>query len=279
MKLSFPVTSELLTLDFSTYKSFESALRREHDLSILQYRAMSLIHQGGDVAESRMIDELDANASQLSQNLSKLLRLDYVSWAPAAGSAKSWALTKLGRTALEDADITVIRTYNQYFVKLNADLEQNVLPGLRMTSQSQGFIRVKDERYFDEQAFFESVLSAVQTATESLQQFDLSPVQFRILFELLQHGPAVKAHLAKRLMLTRSTVNWAYEALSERGFAHAAAGGLGRAIPIALTEPGRVTAQRAAEHIDRTWCGMRVWSPEEKRHYQQVADYFVEAFM
>lgn len=279
MKLSFPVTCELLTLDFSTYKSFESALRRQHDLSILQYRAMSLIHQRGGIAESRMIEALDANASQLSQNLSKLLRRDYVSWMPAAGSARSWSITKLGRAALEEADITVIRIYNQYFVKLSSDLEQSVIPGLRMTSQSQGIIRVKDGGYFDEQAFFESVLSAVQTVTESLQQFDLSPVQFRILFELLQHGPTVKAHLAKSLMLARSTVNWACDTLVERNFVHFVAGASGRAVPVLLTESGRAMVQRAAEYVDRTWCSMRVWSSEEKRYYQQVAEFFVESFM
>ena len=147
-----------------------------------------------------------------------------------------------------------------------------------MTSLSQGIIRVKDGNYFDEQAFFETILAIVQTVIEYAKPFDLSPVQFRILFMLLDDGPALKAHLAKKLILTRSTVNWACDALAERGYLCVVVGVSGKAIPVALTDRGRTVTEQAAERIDRAWCEMRVWSPEEKQYNQQVGEYFVKSF-
>ena len=105
-----------------------------------------------------------------------------------------------------------------------------------MTSLSRGTIRVKDGGYFDEQAFFETILAIVQTSIEHAKSFDLSPVQLRILFKLLDEGPALKAHLAKKLMLTRSTVNWACEALAERSLLCVVSGASSKAAPVTLTE-------------------------------------------
>jgi DNA-binding MarR family transcriptional regulator len=278
MNLSYPVSTELLTLNFATYKTLESELRRQHDLSILQYRAMSLMQQGRIVDESRLIERLDANASQLSQNLSSLAKRDYASWEPNKGSTRSWMLTRPGMVVLDDADVTVIQVYERYFTKLDSATEQNVLPTLRMTSQTQGTARLKDGNYFDEQSYFESILSIVHATIKSLQSFDLSPVQFRIMFELLQHGPAVKAHLAAKLVLARSTVNWACETLAERGLVRTAGDVSAKSRPVVLTQAGRAETQRAAQGVDQAWCDVRVWTSAEKLGSQKVAEYFVETF-
>ncbi len=79
-------------------------------------------------------------------------------------------------------------------------------------------------------------------------------------------------------MLTRSTVNWACEALAERSLLCVVSGASGKAAPVTLTEQGRNVTERAAERIDRAWCDMRVWSPEEKLYNQQVGEYFVNSF-
>ena len=278
MNLSFPVSTELLTLNFATYKTLESELRRQHDLSILQYRAMSLMQQSSIIEESLLIERLDANASQLSQNLTALAKRDCVSWEPVKGSARSWMLTRHGKAVLDDVDITVIQIYERYFSKLDNVIEQSVLTGLRMASQTRRAIRLKDDDYFDEQSYFENVLSIVHTTTKSLQTYHLSPVQFRIMFELLMHGPAVKAHLAKTLVLKRSTISWACETLVERGLVQAAADTSAKSCPVALTQTGRNEAQNAAQSVDEAWCDVRVWTPTEKRGCQKVAEYFVETF-
>ena len=278
MRLLYPISTELLTLDFVTHKALERELRQQQGMSILQYRAMSWMQQNRLIEESRLVEELNANASQLSQDLGKLTEREFVSWERSTGSARSWALTRLGKAALDDADITLTQVYERFFSELDDALEENVRSGLRLTSQSQGIIRVRGEGYFDEHSFFESVLSIVQTVTKSLHPFGLSPVQFRILFELRVRGPVARAQLAKALILTRSTVSWGCETLAERGLVRVATGSSAKSLPVTLTSEGRVEAERAAECVDRAWCEMRVWSPDERLYYQQAAEYFARSF-
>ncbi len=279
MKLSFPITPELLTLAFATCQRLESELRLQSDLSLLQFRAMALMQQNESIAESRLIDELGTSASQLSQNLGNLTKRNIAASKSISGSAKSWALTLSGQSALDEADIVLIEVYNEFFSRLDDDVEEGVRAGLRLTSQSHGIIRVKDGRFFDEQAYFESVLPVVQIVINNTQLVGLSPAQFRVLFELVVGGPALKAHLASKLLLTRSTIGWACKTLEEGGFVYESRRAPGKADPVVLTKAGRVLAERAVMSIDRACCDMRVWSPDEKLLYQQVAEYFVESFV
>lgn len=278
MKLRYPITSELLTLDCAMFQNFERELRRQHELSILQYRSMSLMQQSESVEEACLIRDYEANASQLSKDLGELSKRGIVSWKSAGGSFKTWSLTEAGEAFLESVDNTVIQVYDRYFSGLEYGMEESAMPGLVMINQSRGIVRIKGERFFDEHTFFESILPFVHIVTKSSHILGLSPTQFRVLFELLEYGPALKAHLANRLMLSRSTVNWTCETLEGLGLVRVIAGKTGRVRPVLLTDTGRVTAENLAEVVDLEYCDLRVWSPEEKRTYQHVAEYFVKTF-
>lgn len=162
MRLVYPITPELITLVCATCQGFEKALRRECDLSILQYRALSHLRQNGSCGETPLASALKANMSLLSRNLGELARRGCIDSEYIPKSGKSWSIAREGMHVLDEADIVLIGVYDSFFSGLDSQLHKSVKAGLRLTSQSQGHVRIKDGRFFDELAYFESVLAVEQ---------------------------------------------------------------------------------------------------------------------
>ena len=277
LKLRYPISSELFTFVHALNRTIELALRRECNLSVVQYRALSCMRQAGELEEAAMERVLGISASQLSQALGKLAKRRYAVSRTHNGPAKIWKLTAKGNHAIEDADIVLVEACDQVFGPLGAELGNAIRAGSMLTNQRHGVVRIENGQFFAEHACFEAFLQAERFTEDSTQDFGLTQTEFRIMFELYLSGPTAKSALARKLVMAPSVVSDACRALASRGFIASVERAVDKRVHIVtLTEPGRQLTERCAVHVDdRGFEDLRPSSADERALYQRMADIFV----
>ena len=273
MELRYPISTELFTFVHELNRTIELALRREHNLSVVQYRALSCMRQAGELEESAIVRILAIGSSQLSQALGGLASQDCVESRTHGGPAKLWKLTETGDRLTEDADATLVDACNQVFGPLGSELGRAIRSGSMLTNQRHGVVRIENGRFFEEHACFEAFLQAERFTKESTKSFGLTQTEFRILFLLYCDGPTSKSKLAHRLILAPSVISDACRALEKRALiAKSKQTGDKRVHTVTLTEHGRNLTEQAAVHVDtRAFEDLRPSSSEERVLYQRMA--------
>lgn len=277
MELRYPLTSELMTFVHTLNRTIERALRRECNLSVVQYRAISCIRQAGEIEEAAMQRVMATSASQLSQGLGGLTAGGLVKSRRYRGPTKLWQLTPAGNRAIENADMVLIEACNQVFGPLGPELGGAIRAGSMLTNQRHGVVRIEGGRFFEEHACFEAFLQAERFTKESTKSFGLTETEFRILFELYCEGPASKTTLSHSLLLAPSVISGAGHTLEERGLVARSGHASDRRMhTIALTERGRQLTEQAAVCVDnRAFEDLRPSSTDERALYQRMADIVV----
>lgn len=277
MELLYPLSSELMTFVHLLNHTIEVDLRRECSLNVVQYRTMSCLKQAGEIEEARVAQVLAVSASQLSQALGALAKLDYVRSRTYRGPTKLIRLSDRGMRAIANADLVLIGACDAVFGPLGRELGEAIKAGSMLTNQRHGIVRIENGAFFQEHACFEAFLEAERITRKAIDDFGLTYTQFRIMFELLVKGPLAKSHLSKELMLTPSVVSDTCRKLAERELivdTHAREDK--RVHTIALTETGRDLAEKTAVHVDRrNFEDLRPSSDGERSLYQQMADIII----
>lgn len=278
MKLRYPLTSELMTFVHTLNRTIERMLRRECDLSVVQYRALSCMRQAGELEEAAMQRVMATSASQLSQGLGGLAACGFAQSRRYRGPTKLWRLTPAGNRAIENADAVLIEACDDVFGPLGPELGGAIRAGSMLTNQRHGVVRIEGGRFFEEHACFEAFLQAERFTKESTQAFGLSETEFRILFELLVGGPVSKSALSKRLKLSPSIITDACKQLESRSLVKAIRNAADKRVHVmALTEQARALTEEVAEFVDaRAFEDLRPTSVEERELYQRMADILVE---
>ncbi|MBO7702650.1 MAG: MarR family transcriptional regulator [Eggerthellaceae bacterium] len=274
MELRYPISTELFTFVHQLNRTVEQALRREHGLSVVQYRAISCLRQAGEMREADIVRILAAKPSHLSRALGGLAARGCVESRTHGGPAKLWKLTDAGHRLIEGADAVVIEACNQVFGPLGAELGRAIRSGSMLTNQRHGVIRIENGRFFEEHACFEAFLQSERITKESTKAFDLTENEFRILYLLYCDGPTSKSALAQSLLLALSVVSDACRSLEGRALiAKSGSANDKRVHTMALTEHGRKLTEQAAVHVDtRAYEDLRPSSTEERALYQRMAD-------
>ena len=273
-KLLYPLTTELMTFVYLLNHTVERSLRRECDMSVVQYRTLSCLKQQNELSEAKIASILATSASQLSQGLSVLAGKNYIRSRTNQGPAKTIALTKTGKRALDNADLVLAEAVNAVFGPLGEELGGAIRSGSMLTNQRHGIVRVEEGSFFEEHACFEAFLEAERISKKATQDYGLTYTQFRILFEMLCAGPMSQSYLAKRLQLSPSVISDACVKLHERGLiADTHAANDKRIRIFSLTESGRDLAEVSAIHVDRRcFEDIRPSSDAERTLYQRMAD-------
>lgn len=277
MKLLYPVSTELFTFVHMLNRTIEKALRRECDLSVVQYRALSCMKQAGEIEESRMARALNTSASQLSQALGVLAEKNYILTRTYHGPTKLIRLSDKGSRLLGNADLVLIEACNEVFGPLGSELGSAIRAGSMLTNQRHGIVRIENGRFFEEHACFEAFLEAEHITKKASHDFGLTQTELRIMFELLCSGPTSKSKLAKKLILAPAVISDACRSLTDRDLLTSVrANNDKRVHTMALTESGRDLIEKAAEHVDhRNFEDLRPSSDGERSLYQQMADIVV----
>lgn len=277
MELKYPISSDLLTFVHTLNRTIECSLRDECGLSIVQYRALSCLHQAGEFGESRMSFVLSVSPSHLSQALRAIAAREYALSRTAQGPSKLWWLTAKGERAVANADLSLVDACNRVFGPLGPELGSAIRAGSMLTNQRHGLVRIENGRFFEEHACFEAFLMAERITKESTKAHELTETEFRILFELHVGGPSAKSALSRKLLLAPSVISDACRALAARSLITQAEGTADRRVHVmALTEAGRMLVEAAAEHVDRrSMEDLRPSSEEERALYQRMANIVV----
>ncbi len=278
MKLRYPITSELFTFVHGLNRAVEMALRRECDLSVVQYRALSCMRQAGELEEGNIAHILAVGASQLSQALGPLAESGYVKSRTYRGPTKLWSLAAKGDRKIEAADDVLVDACVQVFGPLGPDLGAAIRTGSMLTNQRHGVVRIEGGRFFEEHACFEAFLQAERFTKESTESFGLTETEFRILFELFCKGPSSKSAIARSLVLAPSVVTDACRSLGNRALVEQSRMPSDKRMHmLALTEQGRKLTEQAAIHVDdRAFEDLRPSSVDERALYQQMAELYVQ---
>lgn len=274
MELLYPISTELFTFVHALNREVEVSLRRECDLSVVQYRVLSCLMQEHDMDEHDLIEVLCVSPSQLSQGLSEIAAHNYIAGNAIGGPSKHWELTDVGRQAVRNADLVLIEACNRIFEPLGPDLGSAIRAGSMLTNQRHGIVRTESGSFFPENACFEAFLEAERITKQSAHKYGFTETEFRILFELLCSGPTSKSQLSKTMKLARSTVTDVCRKLEgDELICKASSLGNKKTHVMALTEQGRMKTEEAAVYVDRRAMGdIRPSSDEERALYQKMAN-------
>lgn len=277
MELLYPLSSELITFVHLLNRTVETSLRRECDLSVVQYRTLSCLKQAGELEEARVARALNVSASLLSQALKPLVAEKSVLSRTYRGPTKLIRLGDHGFRILSDADLVLIEACNEVFGPLGPELGGVIRAGSMLTNQRHGIVRIENGSFFEEHACFEAFLEAERVTRGATGDFGLTHTEFRILFELYCKGPLSKSELSKSLLLAPSVISETCRKLMDRDFITDAQKGSDKRVrAIALTAQGRTLTEAAAEHVDhRNFEDLRPSSDGERSLYQQMADIIV----
>lgn len=235
------------------------------------------MRQAGEFEEAAMERIMAVSASQLSQALGKLASRGYVESHRRHGPAKLWRLTTEGNRAIERADAVLVEACNEVFGPLGPELGSAIRSGSMLTNQRHGIVRIENGSFFEEHACFEAFLQAERYTMQSTKEMGFTQTEFRILFELLMQGPAMKSQLARRLFLAPSVVTETCALLAERGLLEIQTKKADKRVRlVALTDEGRSVTEVTAELVDRrSFEDLRPSSADERALYQRMADIIV----
>lgn len=212
--------SPILTLNLFLMGEFRRSLRKHAKLNVAEYRILSLLDSSREPLRACDIERsLSVNQAVVSSELGKLQSDGYVCRSiSSVGTSGNLTLTPAGRQVLRKGDEAVIAAYRDVYGPLDAELGNVNLQGGILGAFPTGRIRIRNDEYFGEHAFFEVSLKSETLATKSTQENGLSLNEFRVLLELYTHGRAMSpGELSDMLLLDPPRIAEACGRLELRG--------------------------------------------------------------
>lgn len=282
MKLTFPLTTDLLTVVSFWIKSLRQSLQKSCEITIPQFRVLSCLEQQQkNLRLNELAEMIELSSSTATYVVDKLEESGYLRRNSNAHNRRVIELELLpegSRVAKEGYAIST---------KLNETLMQPLGPFLKKVAarglegyEENYIFLAKSHKYLIDGTALNALVLYENKMSEVLRELALSNNEFRVLFELEQNpqGARVSA-LARKMLSKTSDVTVACNKLESSGYIFRQQSLQDRrAIDVAISAKGCDKIWEAAPRVDAIFLQAACGASEEERNMELKASSIVAAY-